>query len=194
MHERLDVPDVVVELSDMIAGLREHVRFVGMVSERLTVPVNPLIPDTVIVEFACLFVSTFKLLGLDVTEKSTPETETVVDDVSEPEVPVTVMIALPVVDPAFMVRIVVALPPTLRLTAGGKNVVWKPQVQPVDVVLRFTVPLKLPRLVRVIVVFTDCPAGIDTLCGFATSENPCTSTVTTVLRVVLPFVPVTVIV
>ena len=63
-------------------------------------------------------------------------------------------------------------------------------MQPVAEALRSTGPLKLPRLVSVIVVFSDWPAGIETLLGFAERENPWTFTVTVVCLVVLPLVPV----
>ena len=131
LHERLDLPDVVVEFRAMLVGPSEHDKLFGTVSDRLTDPVKPFTPATVTVELACLFVSTFSLAGLDETVKSTPETETVVEDVKAPEVPMTVTTALPVVDPAVTVRIEVAVPPTPGLTVVGENTVWKPQVQPV---------------------------------------------------------------
>ena len=171
------MPDVVVEFRDMLVGPSEHTRFVGTVSERLTVPVKPFTPATVIVELAGLFVSTLALAGLEMTEKSTPETEMVVEDLSELEFPVTVMTALPVVDPAVMVRIAVAVPFTVRFRVAGENLVWNPHVQPVDVAFRLTAPLKLPRLVTVIVEFTDVPVGMAKVAGLADSVKPSTSTV-----------------
>jgi hypothetical protein len=96
LHLRLEVPEVVVELRIMLAGVKEQVRPAGTVSLRLTVPLKPLTAPTVIVEFANRFVSTAALVGVALTLKSTPATVTVVEDDSEPEVPVTVITALPV--------------------------------------------------------------------------------------------------
>jgi hypothetical protein len=96
LHLRLEVPEVVVELRIMLAGVKEQVRPAGTVSLRLTVPLKPLTAPTVIVEFANRFVSTAALAGVALTLKSTPATVTVVEDDREPETPVTVITALPV--------------------------------------------------------------------------------------------------
>jgi hypothetical protein len=90
------VPEVAVELRNMLVGLKEQARPAGTVSVRLTVPLKPLIATTVIVEFASRFVTTLELVGFAVTLKSTPETVTVVEADTVPEIPVTVITALPV--------------------------------------------------------------------------------------------------
>jgi hypothetical protein len=90
------VPEVAVELRNMLVGLKEQARPAGTVSVRLTVPLKPLIATTVIVEFASRFVTTLELVGFAVTLKSTPETVTVVEADRVPEVPITVITALPV--------------------------------------------------------------------------------------------------
>ncbi len=170
----------------MLVGLKEHVRPVGTVSVRLTVPLKPLTATAVIVEFASRFASTVEVVGLAVTPKSTPATETVVEADSEEDVPVTVITALPVTEPAVTVRVAFCFPPTARTTEPGVNWVTKPQAQPFEVALRFTGPLKLPRLVTVIVELTDAPAGIVSACGLADRLKPCTSTVTVVVLTVVP--------
>jgi hypothetical protein len=92
-----------------------------------------------------------------------------------------------------IVRVAFCFPPTPRKTDPGVNLVRKPHRQPFAVALRFTVPLKLPTLVTVMVVLTDVPAGIERVCGLADRENPCTETVTVVdLGGLVPLVPVTV--
>ena len=55
-----------------------------------------------------------------------------------------------------------------------------------------TVPLKLPRLVRVTVEVTVDPAATDRAGGEVESVNPTITTVTDVVRVSVPFVPLTV--
>jgi hypothetical protein len=78
------------------------------------------------------------------------------------------------------------------MTEFGVNVATKPQVQPLTVELRFTGPLKLPRLVTVIVELTDPPAGIVSAVGLAERLKPCTNTLTVVDLVVVPLEPTTV--
>lgn len=90
------MPEVIVELRDMLRGLREHVRPVGTVSVKLIGPVNPLIATTVIVVFASLLISTAEFVGLADMVKSTAVIETLVDADSGEEVPVIVITALPV--------------------------------------------------------------------------------------------------
>jgi hypothetical protein len=176
----------------MLIGLKEQVRLAGTVSVRLTVPLKPLIAATVIVEFASRFTSTAELVGFAVTLKSTPATVTVVEANSAEELPVTVIIALPVWDPAVTVRVAFCLPPMPRLTTLGVILAMKPHAQPVTDGLRLTGPLKLPRLVTVIVEFTEVPAGTVTVCGEADKLKPFTSTVTVVDLSVVPLDPVTV--
>ena len=55
-----------------------------------------------------------------------------------------------------------------------------------------TVPLKLPRLVTVIVDVIVEPAATERIGGEAESVNPTITTVTDVIRVRVPFVPLTV--
>ena len=89
---------VVVEFRVMLFRLKEHVIPVGTVSAKLTVPVKPLMPATVIVEFACLPASTMALVGLSPMLKSMPSTVTVVEAEKGGvvvDVPVTVIAALP---------------------------------------------------------------------------------------------------
>ena len=54
-----------------------------------------------------------------------------------------------------------------------------------------TVPLKLPWLVRVTVEVTVDPAATERTGGEAKSVNPTITTVTSVVRVKVPFVPLT---
>ena len=111
MHDKVEVPEVVVVLNEMLVGPKEQVRPAGTVLVRLTVPVKPFMPETKIVELAGRLARTARLVGLATTLKSTPATETVVDAVKDPEVPVTVMAPLPVVEPAVIVRVALAFPP-----------------------------------------------------------------------------------
>ena len=151
---------MVVEVRVMLSGLREQVRPDGTVSVSPIVPVNPLIETAVIVEFAGLLISTVELVGLAVIVKSTAVIGTVVEADRGKAVPVIVITALPVWAPAVIVRVAFCFPPTLRVTELGVNLATKPHVQPVAVALSFTVPLKLPTLVTVIVELTDPPAAI----------------------------------
>lgn len=156
----------------MLLGVREQVRPVGTVSVRLTVPLKPLTAATVIVELASRFVRTAELAGLALMVKSTPATVTLVEADKVPDMPVTVITAFPVWEPAVTVRVAFCFPPTARLTVLGVKVVVKPHVQPLAVALRLTVPLKLPRLVTVIVELTDLPAGIVSAGGLADILKP----------------------
>jgi hypothetical protein len=176
----------------MLIGLKEQVRPAVCVSLRPTVPLKPLIPTTLIVEFASRFVSTAELVGFAVTLKSTPVTATVVEDDSEAEVPVTVIRVLPEGEPAVTIRVAFCFAPTPTKTIPGTILVTKPQAQPFAVALRFTEPLKLPTLVTVIVEFTVVPAGIASACGLAERVKPWTTTVTVVDLNVVPLNPLTV--
>ena len=55
-----------------------------------------------------------------------------------------------------------------------------------------TVPLKLPRLVSVMVDVNVEPAATERIGGEAESVNPTITTVTDVVRVRVPFVPLTI--
>jgi hypothetical protein len=59
-----------------------------------------------------------------------------------------------------------------RLTVLGVNFVTKPHAQPLAVALRLTGPLKLPRLVIVIVELIEVPAGIVSVGGLADILKP----------------------
>jgi hypothetical protein len=107
MHFRLDVPEEMVALRTMLVGLNEQVRPAGIASVRPTVPLKPLIAETVIVEFASRLASAVAVVGLAVMPKSTPVTMTVVDAVEEvvAEVPVTIIAPLPDCGPALTVSV-----------------------------------------------------------------------------------------
>jgi hypothetical protein len=105
----------------MLVGTRVHARFVGTLSVRLTVPANPLMAATVIVEFADLTDNTVALVGFATMLKSTPVTVTVVEieNGGEMEVAVTLITALPDWAPAETTRVTLWLPPETRLTLEG---------------------------------------------------------------------------
>jgi hypothetical protein len=173
--------------------LRVEMRLVELLAaDRVTVPLNPFVlAKLMFVELVDL-AFTIKLDLEAVKLKSTPATVTVVDADSEEDVPVTVITALPVTVPAVTVRVAFCFPPTARLTALGVILVTKPQAQPLAVALRFTVPLKLPRLVTVIVELTDVPAGIVSAGGLEVRLKPRTSNVTSVSLNVVPLNALTV--
>ena len=94
--------------STMLVGLSEHVKPAGdTVEVRATVPVNPPIGATVIVEVAVAPASADTLVGLAVTLKSTWLTVnvTVAEWDSDPLVPVTVTVNGPNVAPLVQVRV-----------------------------------------------------------------------------------------
>lgn len=66
------MPDVVELVSTTLVGVRVQVKPVDgeMVSERATVPVKPLRPETVIVDVPGLPTATLTLVGLAATVKS----------------------------------------------------------------------------------------------------------------------------
>ena len=72
VHDRVEVPEVVVLYSETIAGLREQVRPVDgeIVWDRATDPMKPLTPETVIVELPGLPTATLTVVGLAATVKS----------------------------------------------------------------------------------------------------------------------------
>ena len=89
-----------------------------------------------------------------------------------PDVPVTVSCALPVTCPADTERVAFVFPPIFRLTELGLKFVTSPHAHPVAVALKFTWPLKLPKLVTVMLVLTEPPAGIVSDGGLAEREKP----------------------
>lgn len=156
-----------------VEALSVDVRLVELVvAVRVTRPLNPFVlvslmsVELVDPEFKVKFDLTAVML------KSTPATVTMVEADSEEEVPVTVIMALPVWVPAVTVRVAFCFPPTPRLNELGVNLVTNPHAQPLTVALRFTEPLKLPRLVTVIVELTDAPAGIVSAGGLADILKP----------------------
>ena len=77
----------------MLLGVRVHVRPAGETDDvSATVPVNPLIGATVIVEVAAVPAVVVTAVGLAVTEKSVTATVTVAECVMLPLVPVTVTV------------------------------------------------------------------------------------------------------
>jgi hypothetical protein len=91
-QDRVEVPDVVVLLSVMLARDSVQVRPVEgeIVSDNVTVPVNPLRPLTVIVEVPAWPFLTFRVVGLAVTVKSWTVKVTVAVRVRPLLAPVTV--------------------------------------------------------------------------------------------------------
>lgn len=72
------------------------------------------------------------------------------------------------------VRVAFCFPPTLRFTVVGLKLATNPHAQPLTVALRVTGPVKLPRLVTVIVELTDEFADTLSVVGLADRTNPCT--------------------
>jgi hypothetical protein len=72
VQERVEVPELVVVVSETLAGLRVQVKPVDgeIVSVRATVPAKPLSPVTVMVEVPAFPTITLTLVGLAVTVKS----------------------------------------------------------------------------------------------------------------------------
>ena len=71
VQDRVEVPEVEVPVNEMLAGLSVHVRPVvgATVSVRATVPVNPFVAATVIVEVPGEPTATLTAIGLAVTVK-----------------------------------------------------------------------------------------------------------------------------
>jgi len=130
------------------------------------------------VELASLFANTVELGGLPLMLKSTTVTGIIIELETVPDVPVTESCALPVTCPTDTVRVAFAFAPVFRLTEVGLNFVTNPHAHPLAVAPKFTGPLKLPKLVIVMLVLTEPPAGIISAEGLADRENPCTCTVT----------------
>jgi len=85
------------------------------------------------------------------------------------------------------------VPPALRIRLDELNV---PVAHPLHELCgdaNVTVPLKLPRLVSVMVDVNVEPAATERIGGEAESVNPTITTVTSVVRVKVPFVPLIVI-
>jgi hypothetical protein len=70
-HDRVEVPEVVVLVSETLAGLRVHMRPVDgeTVLDKATVPAKPLVAETVIVEVPAEPTATLTLVGLAATVK-----------------------------------------------------------------------------------------------------------------------------
>jgi hypothetical protein len=69
VHDRVEVPDVVVVLRVMLVGLRVHVRPVEAVWDSETTPEKPLVAATVIVEVPDEPTPTLTLVGFAVAVK-----------------------------------------------------------------------------------------------------------------------------
>jgi hypothetical protein len=72
VQERVDIPEGMLLASVMLAGLRVQVKPLDgeIVSVKARVPVKPLIPETVMVEFPAFPTATVMLVGLAVMVKS----------------------------------------------------------------------------------------------------------------------------
>jgi len=134
-------------------GLRIALRLVELlVAVNVTVPLNPLtLLNTMFVEFEDPEL-TIRLDLAALMLKSTLVTETDVEAENEMlgAVPCTVMISLPVTEVAFTLRLTVLVPPEVRKMLLELSPLVK-QPQPVTDVDRFTVPLKVLTLVRVMI-------------------------------------------
>jgi hypothetical protein len=71
VHDRVEVPEVVVLLRAILVVLRLHVKPVegDTVSDSVTVPVKPFVAETVIVEVPAEPTATLTLAGFAVTVK-----------------------------------------------------------------------------------------------------------------------------
>jgi len=138
----------------MLAGVSVHVSPAGETAEvKATVPVNPLMGATVIVEAAAVPAVVVTLVGLADTLKSVNVKVTEVELVAVPLVAVTV--ATDVTAPV-LVQVNVEVPLVPRTTLVGVSVHDAPLVA--DTVSA-TVPVKLPLAATVIV---DEPPGAPT--------------------------------
>jgi hypothetical protein len=150
-----------------------------LVAVNVTVPLNPLtLLNAMFVEFEDPeFTIRLDLAALML--KSTLVTETVVEAENEMlgAVPCTVIISLPVTDVAFTLRLTVLVPPEVRRMLLELSPLVK-QPQPVTDVARFTVPLKVLTLVRVMIDVPVEPAWIESDAGLAEMVKPWTSAVT----------------
>jgi hypothetical protein len=162
-------------------GLRRVVRLVELeTAVREMGPLKPLtLARLMLVElFDPALTVRVDLTGM--TVKSTPTTLTTTDAERLPDVPVTLTATFPVCVLVLTVNVTFCFPALVKVTDDGVNVVTKPHAQPVEVATRFTVPVKLPTLVTVIVELADDDAGIVRLCGLAEMLKPWTTTVTVV--------------
>jgi hypothetical protein len=185
-QDSVDVPLVVVALRVTLVGDSVQVRPVDGETDdvRLTVPVNPPCPVTVIVEVAAAPALTVSEVGLADKVKlagGLTLNVTVTEWVSVPLVPVTDTMNVPV---PVKVHVRVELPDPVTLVGD--------RAQDVLFVVRFTTPLKPWRAVTVIV--EDAPVFVTafTVVGVAAMVKSWTVNVTATLLVVEPLVPVTV--
>lgn len=149
----------------MLAGVRVQVKPVAGDTElvSVTVPVNPLIGATVIVEVPATPALTVTVVGLALTEKSVPGTVkvTVAECDSVPLVPVTVTVYVPLAEGVHE-RVDAPEPVTL--------VGVKVHVRPDDgdtVAARLTTPEKPLTAVIVIVEVPATPTVVVTVVGLA---------------------------
>ena len=92
VQERVEIPEVVLVLRVILVGLRVHVRPVDgeTVFVNPTVPVKPLVAETVIVEVPGEPITTLTLVGLAAMVKSVTVKVAAAECESIPLVPVTV--------------------------------------------------------------------------------------------------------
>jgi hypothetical protein len=171
VQDRVEVPDVVVVVNEILVEDRVHVRPVEgeTVSDNVTVPVNELTAATVRVEVEGEPTTAFTAVGLAITVKSGATATvkaTVAECESEPLVPVTVAANEPVVDPVQERVELAEVAVELRVTLVGLRV----HVRPVDgatVSESVTVPVKPFVAATVIVEVPGVPTITLTVVGLA---------------------------
>jgi hypothetical protein len=166
VQESVDAPDDEAVVSMMLVGLRLHVRpdEGDLVSVRVTVPVNPLAPDTVIVDVPLTPEKTETLVGLALTTKSCTVRVTLAVWLRVDPVPVTVTVYVPRTPVQERAEVPLEIAPRAMLV--GERV----QVRPVEgetVALSETVPVKPLEPETVIVEVPAEPEDAVTPVGFA---------------------------
>jgi hypothetical protein len=183
---KVEVPDVVVVVRVTLGALR--LQAVPPFWDRLTVPVNPLMAPTVIVEVPAEPAFTTTVVELAVTEKSVVAVNvTVVVWVRLPLVPVTATVKGPaVVNVHVRVEVrEVAVPVNVTLATLREQLVPPFWVRP-------TVPVKPLTVVTVTVELAGEPTVSVTLDGLAAIVKSTTWNATVAVWVRLPLEPVTV--
>jgi hypothetical protein len=171
VHERVEVAEVTVLVSETLVGLRAHVRPVDgeTVSDSVTVPVNPLVAATVTVEVPGDPTATLTVVGLAVTVKlgaAVMVYATLAEWESVALVPVTVTVNEPVAEPVHDRVEVADVVVVERATLVG----LRAQVRPVEgdtVADRETVPVKPFTAAIVIVDVPGEPTTAETVEGLA---------------------------
>ncbi len=91
--DKVEVPDGVVGERERLAGLREEEGPVGTkATDRVTRPVKPLSPFTIIVDVPNEPTGTMTKVGLADMVKSVTVTDSLTDRTKDPAVPVTVTV------------------------------------------------------------------------------------------------------